>query len=82
VYLSDVAEIVLGTGVLFERTRRQSAWGLVALLLAVFPANVYMATSGMAANMIPDQARPLAQVAAWKRTTKQSEIALRITYVV
>ena len=40
VYLSGSAEIVLGIGVLFERTRRRSAWGLVALLVAVFPANI------------------------------------------
>ncbi|WP_436933541.1 DoxX family protein [Halovenus marina] len=45
VYLSGIAEIVLGIGVLFSRTRRLAAWGLVGLLLAIFPANVYMATS-------------------------------------
>jgi len=72
VYLSGLAEIVLGTGVLFKRTRRQSAWGLVALLLAVFPANVYMATSGMAADMVPDWARDFAQLAAWIRLPLQA----------
>jgi uncharacterized membrane protein len=46
-YLSGVAEIALGLGVLFDRTRTLAAWGLVALLVAVFPANVYMATSGV-----------------------------------
>jgi len=72
VYLSGIAEIVLGAGVLFRRTRRQSAWGLVALLLAVFPANVYMATSGMAAEMVPDWARDIAQLAAWVRLPLQA----------
>lgn len=47
VYLSGIAEIALGLGVLYPRTRRLAAWGLVALLLAVFPANIYMATSGV-----------------------------------
>jgi uncharacterized membrane protein len=47
VYLSGVAEIALGLGVIYPKTRRVAAWGLVALLLAVFPANVYMATSGV-----------------------------------
>lgn len=47
VYLSGVAEIALGFGVLHPRTRRWAAWGLIALLLAVFPANIYMATSGV-----------------------------------
>lgn len=47
VYLSGIAEITLGLGVVHPRTRRAAAWGLVVLLLAVFPANIYMATSGV-----------------------------------
>lgn len=47
VYLSGVAELTLGLGVIYPKTRRFAAWGLVALLLAVFPANIYMATSGV-----------------------------------
>jgi len=43
VYLSGVAEVGLGLGVLVPRTRRLAAWGLVALLVAVFPANLYHA---------------------------------------
>ncbi|RIV27060.1 DoxX family protein [Fibrisoma montanum] len=46
VMLSGVAEVVLGIGLLFPATRSVSAWGLILLLVAVFPANVYMATSG------------------------------------
>lgn len=72
VYLSGIAEIVLGAGVLFRRTRRQSAWGLVALLFAVFPANVHMATSGMAAEMVPNRARSVAQLVAWIRLPLQA----------
>ena len=53
VYLSGVAEVALGVGVLYPRTRRYAAWGLVALLVAVFPANVYMATSGVAVQGTP-----------------------------
>jgi len=45
VYLSGVAEIAVGVGVLIPRTRRYAAWATIALLLAIFPANVYMATS-------------------------------------
>jgi uncharacterized membrane protein len=43
VYLSGLAEIGLGLGLLFRRTQQWAAWGTVALLIAVFPANVYMA---------------------------------------
>ena len=45
VYLSGVAEIAVGIGVLIPRTRRYAAWATIALLIAIFPANVYMATS-------------------------------------
>lgn len=42
--LSGLAEIVLGVFVLEPRVRVLAAWGLIALLIAVFPANVYVAT--------------------------------------
>jgi len=43
VVVSGVAEIVLGVLLLLPKTVRLAAWGLVALLVAVFPANVHMA---------------------------------------
>src|SRR5262252_9644546 len=36
-------EIVLGVMLLTPRFQRLAAWGLVALLLAVYPANIHMA---------------------------------------
>ena len=45
VYLSGLAELLGGAGLLIAYTRRAAAWGLVALLIAVWPANVYMATA-------------------------------------
>ena len=45
VYLSGVAEIAVGVGLLIPRTRRYAAWATIGLLVAIFPANVYMATS-------------------------------------
>ncbi|MFD2572592.1 DoxX family protein [Spirosoma soli] len=45
VTLSGIAEVVLGLGLLFPATRAISAWGIIVLLIAVFPANIYMATS-------------------------------------
>ena len=44
VAVSGVAEVLLGGLLLVPRTARAAAWGLVALLLAVFPANVHMAS--------------------------------------
>ena len=43
VAISGFFEIVGGLGLLYAPTRRAAAWGLVALLVAVFPANIYMA---------------------------------------
>ncbi len=43
VWVSGVIEIALGIGVLVPRTRRLAGWGTIALLLAVFPANLHMA---------------------------------------
>ena len=43
VQISGVAEIVLGLLLLIPGTAVTAAWGLIALLIAVFPANVQMA---------------------------------------
>jgi uncharacterized membrane protein len=46
VIISGIAEIVFGLGLLFDQSKSYAAWGIIALLIAVFPANIYMATSG------------------------------------
>jgi len=43
VIVSGIAEIAGGIGLLIRSLRRWAGWGLVALLIAVFPANFYMA---------------------------------------
>lgn len=43
VYVSGVAEIAGGAGLFVPRLRRAASFGLVALYVAVFPANVNMA---------------------------------------
>jgi uncharacterized membrane protein len=45
VFLSGIAEIMGGIGLLVPFTQRAAAWGLVLLLIAVFPANIYMAAA-------------------------------------
>jgi uncharacterized membrane protein len=52
--ISGLAEIVLGVFLLEPRTRIFAAWGIIALLVAVFPANLYMATS----NIGPPSSEP------------------------
>ena len=46
VWISGVAEVVGGLGVLWPRTRAFSGWGLILLLMAVFPANLQAALHG------------------------------------
>ena len=45
VYLSGVAEAGLGALLLFRRWAKWAAWGMIALMMAVFPANLHMATN-------------------------------------
>ena len=42
VYLSGACEVGLGVLLLVPRFTRVAAWGIIALLIAVFPANVYL----------------------------------------
>lgn len=69
VLLSGVAEIVLGVLVLFPRFATVARWGLIALLVAVFPANLHMALNTHLYPHIPPAALwgrlPLQAVLVW-----------------
>lgn len=43
VYISGVAEVIGGLAIIFPETRVAASIGLMALLLAIFPANIDMA---------------------------------------
>ena len=43
VYISGYFEIVLGVLLLIPKTRKIAAFGLILLLIAVYPANLYLA---------------------------------------
>ena len=43
IYISGFFEIALGIALLIPNLTRAAAWGIIALLIAVFPANVFMA---------------------------------------
>lgn len=75
VYLSGVAEIAVGLGVLYPRTRRYAAWGTVALLLAIYPANIYMATSGVVIQGMPGGGDP-SELVRWGRLPLQGVLIL------
>lgn len=53
VFASGVAEILGGVGVLIRPLRAFAAWGLIALLVAVFPANLEVALHGWSGVDLP-----------------------------
>lgn len=53
VYGSGVVEICGAVGLLVPKLRGYAAWGLVALLIAVFPANLYMAAANVQVTARP-----------------------------
>ena len=54
VYISGIFEIILGSLLIFPKTRFIAGWGLILLLLAVYPANIYVAlTNGKAMDTTP-----------------------------
>jgi uncharacterized membrane protein len=66
VIISGVAEILGGLGVVHPRTRRLAGWGLIALLVAVFPANIHMLQLGYV-----NHSTPLWKAALWFRLPLQ-----------
>jgi uncharacterized membrane protein len=80
VLVSGVAEIVGGAAVLAQPTRRFARWWLLALLVAVYPANIHMALNpeqvkGLDLKRIPRWAlwarlplQPLAMLWVWSAT--------------
>lgn len=61
VYISGVFEILGGIGLVVPTVSRAAAWGLIALFIAVFPANINMAVNHIHIDNIPDS--PWFQVA-------------------
>ena len=54
VYISGLFEILFGGMLLFKKTRFLASWGLILLLIAVYPANIYLAqTNGAAMGTTP-----------------------------
>ena len=75
VYLSGVAEIAVGVGVLLPRTRQYAAWATVAVLVAIFPANIFMATHGVVVEGMPGGGDP-SELVRWGRLPLQGVLIL------
>ena len=48
VFISGLIEVILGVLLVFNQTRKLAAWGIILLLIAVFPANIYLYISEVA----------------------------------
>lgn len=77
VWISGVCEVLGGVGLVVPRTQRLATWGLLALVAAVFPANIYMATEGI---VLPVDGLPQSELGRWLRLPWQGVIALQVWF--
>ena len=75
VYISGVFEVMGGVGLLIPSVRRQAAWGLIALLVAVYPANIHMLMNKI---YLPDM--PKEEWILWMRMPLQFVFALGVLW--
>ena len=52
VYLSGIAEVVLGLMLLSKKTRKTGAIGIIVLLMLVFPANIHLVKSELSQSLL------------------------------
>ena len=94
VLISGFVEVMLGVLLLFNQTRKLAAWGIILLLITVFPANIYLYISEFPREIISiskDQALfrmpfqiPLMIIAYWhsKETeSKQLSIICSVLFI-
>jgi uncharacterized membrane protein len=67
VYISGFCEILGGIGILIPLVSRAAAWGLIALYIAVFPANIHVAV-----NHVDIDGLPYNPLVAWVRLPFQA----------
>ncbi|MGB0639777.1 MAG: DoxX family protein [Myxococcota bacterium] len=75
VYISGFFEVVGGLGLLLPATRRYAGWGLIALLVAVFPANIHMLVNEVYIGDMPQEKWLL-----WARMPFQLVFALGVLW--
>jgi uncharacterized membrane protein len=76
VHISGVAEILGGVGLLWRKTRPAAAWGILALLVAVYPANINMLVNDI---YLPDM--PQERWMLWARMPMQFILAGWVIWV-
>lgn len=73
--ISGAAEVAGAIGILLPATRRLAGWGLIALLVAIFPANLHVALQG---RMPPFDISP---VMLWLRLPFQAVLIAVVWWV-
>ncbi|WP_298546842.1 MauE/DoxX family redox-associated membrane protein [uncultured Aquimarina sp.] len=53
VYLSGIAEIMAGVGILFLQTRFFSIWAIIGMLIVFFPVHIHMLVNKKASLKLP-----------------------------
>ena len=71
VWLSGVVEIALGCALQIPKTRRLAGFGLVALYVSVFPANIYMTLANVQVHGLPSYLPQPSPLALWLRLPLQ-----------
>ena len=95
VFISGFLEIILGLLLLLNQTRKLAAWGIIILLIAVFPANIYLYISEIpqeTLNISKNQALfrmpfqiTLIIISYWhskKQTSKQFSVICSILFII
>lgn len=67
VFISGVFEVLLGVALFVPKARSLAGWGLIALFIAILPANIYMASEG-----IQPPGLEMSPTAAWIRVAFQA----------
>ena len=52
VYLSGIAEIIFGILLFFKKTRTFASYGIITLLICVFPANIHLVQSELSQSIL------------------------------
>jgi uncharacterized membrane protein len=77
VWISGVFEVLGGVGLLVPFARRFAGWGLLALLVAVFPANLHMALNQV---YLPVDWLPQSAIGLWLRLPFQLVFAAAVWF--
>ncbi len=76
VYISGFFEVLGGVGLLWHKSRRMAGWGLLALLIAVYPANIHMLVNEVYIGGMPQEPWLL-----WLRMPLQFVMAALVAWV-